>query len=91
MLQSVLIEATLGPLGDVKFVTTLFFDIGVFLVVLGLVLDVLRTLGAEVDRQGEAEGRAVPDVAYDSPQVTADDAAPVAAAAGPGPASGGGG
>ena len=28
-----------------------FFDIGVYLVVVGLVLDVLRSLGAEVDRQ----------------------------------------
>jgi multicomponent Na+:H+ antiporter subunit A len=27
------------------------FDIGVYLVVIGLVLDVLRSLGAEVDRQ----------------------------------------
>jgi multicomponent Na+:H+ antiporter subunit A len=89
MLQSALVEATLGPLGDVKFVTTLFFDIGVFLVVVGLVLDVLRTLGAEVDRQGEVEGRAVPDVAYDAPVVTADDTGPVAAVAGPGPAPGG--
>lgn len=78
MLQSAVIEASLGVLGDVKFVTTLFFDIGVFFVVLGLVLDVLRTLGAEVDRQGEAEGRAVPDVSYDSPQVTVDDLVPVA-------------
>lgn len=76
MLQSTYIEATLGPLGEVKFVTTLFFDIGVFLVVLGLVLDVLRSLGAEVDRQGEAEGRAIPDVAYDSLQMTSDDVIP---------------
>lgn len=76
MLQSAMIEVWLGPIGEVKFVTTLFFDTGVFLVVLGLVLDVLRTLGAEVDRQGETEGRAVPDVAYDSPKVTADDAEP---------------
>lgn len=76
MLQSALIEVDLGPIGVVKLVTALFFDIGVFLVVLGLVLDVLRTLGAEVDRQGEAEGRAVPDVSYDSPLVTVDDADP---------------
>ncbi len=76
MLQSALIEIDGGPLGTIKLVTALFFDIGVFLVVLGLVLDVLRTLGGEVDRQGEVEGRAVPDVAYDSPIVTVDDAEP---------------
>jgi multicomponent Na+:H+ antiporter subunit A len=38
--------------GEVKLVTSLFFDIGVYLVVVGLLLDVLRSLGAEVDRQG---------------------------------------
>jgi hypothetical protein len=31
----------------------MFFDIGVFLVVLGLVLDILRSLGSEIDRQGD--------------------------------------
>ena len=34
--------------------TSLFFDVGVYLVVVGLVLDILRSLGAEVDRQEEA-------------------------------------
>ena len=76
MLQSALIEVDLGPIGVVKLVTALFFDIGVFLVIIGLVLDVLRTLGAEVDRQGEVEGLSVPDVAYDSPLITVDDADP---------------
>ena len=37
--------------GHVKLVTSLFFDIGVYLIVVGLVLDVLRSLGAELDRQ----------------------------------------
>jgi multicomponent Na+:H+ antiporter subunit A len=32
-------------------VTSLFFDIGVYLIVVGLVLDILRSLGAELDRQ----------------------------------------
>jgi multicomponent Na+:H+ antiporter subunit A len=36
-------------LGSVKLVTALFFDLGVYLVVVGLVLDVLRSLGARVD------------------------------------------
>jgi multicomponent Na+:H+ antiporter subunit A len=55
VLSSALLEATLPVLGDVKLVTALFFDIGVYLVVVGLVLDVLRSLGAELDRQ-EDEG-----------------------------------
>jgi len=43
-------------IGTVHLVTSLFFDLGVFLVVIGLVLDVLRSLGAELDRQGETVG-----------------------------------
>ena len=38
-------------IGHVEFVTSTIFDIGVYLVVIGLVLDVLRSLGAEVDKQ----------------------------------------
>ncbi|MCM3660428.1 Na+/H+ antiporter subunit A [Georgenia satyanarayanai] len=82
VLQSALIEADLGPMGELKLVTTIFFDVGVYLVVVGLVLDILRTLGAEVDRQGEREGDVAPDVPFDSPEVTSDDAAPEAAPAG---------
>src|SRR5699024_6640459 len=82
VLQSVAIEADLGIYGEMKLVTTLFFDIGVYLVVVGLVLDILRTLGAEIDRQGELEGSAAPEVDYDDPQVAGDDAAPAATAAG---------
>lgn len=50
-LTSTFFEATLPVLGHVEFVTSTIFDIGVYLVVIGLVLDVLRSLGAEVDRQ----------------------------------------
>jgi len=41
--------------GHVEFVTSTFFDVGVYLVVVGLTLDVLRSLGAEVDRQEESD------------------------------------
>jgi multicomponent Na+:H+ antiporter subunit A len=51
VLQTAILETTLPVLGDVKLVTALFFDIGVYLVVVGLVLDILRSLGAELDRQ----------------------------------------
>ena len=40
---------------DLKVVTSSSFDIGVYLVVIGLGLDVLRSLGAELDRQGALE------------------------------------
>lgn len=52
-LTSFFFEATLPVLGHVEFVTSTLFDIGVYLVVIGLVLDVLRSLGAEVDRQAQ--------------------------------------
>ena len=57
VLQSVIIEFTVPVIGDVKLVTSLFFDVGVFLVVIGLILDILRSLGAEIDRHGEGSGR----------------------------------
>lgn len=55
VLQTAILETTLPVLGDVKLVTSLFFDTGVYLIVVGLVLDVLRSLGAELDR-AEDEG-----------------------------------
>ncbi|WP_265520169.1 Na+/H+ antiporter subunit A [Oerskovia flava] len=57
MLQSYIIDLSLPVLGNVHFVTSLFFDIGVFLLVVGLVLDILRTLGAEIDRHAEQTSR----------------------------------
>ncbi|MDR0481925.1 MAG: Na+/H+ antiporter subunit A [Cellulomonadaceae bacterium] len=48
-LQAVVVDTHLPVLGDIHTSTAVFFDIGVFLVVLGLVLDVLRSLGAELD------------------------------------------
>jgi len=58
-LTSTWFEGNVWLFGHVEFVTSTFFDIGVYLVVIGLVLDVLRSLGAEVDRQQEEE--AVPE------------------------------
>jgi len=50
-LSSAVWEAEIPVVGHIEFVSSTFFDIGVYLVVIGLVLDVLRSLGAEVDRQ----------------------------------------
>ncbi len=47
-------EAEIPVVGHIEFVTSTIFDIGVYLVVIGLVLDVLRSLGGEVDRQAQA-------------------------------------
>jgi len=54
VLQSALLDLQLPAFGEVHLVTSVFFDIGVYLIVIGLVLDILRSLGAEVDRQQEA-------------------------------------
>ncbi|MDQ1129975.1 Na+/H+ antiporter subunit A [Microbacterium sp. SORGH_AS_0888] len=54
-LTSAFFEAEVPVLGHIEFVTSTIFDIGVYLVVIGLVLDVLRSLGAEVDRQSALE------------------------------------
>ena len=59
-LTSFFFETTLPVLGHVEFVTSTLFDIGVYLVVIGLVLDVLRSLGAEVDRQTQELRDAAP-------------------------------
>ncbi|WOP18499.1 Na+/H+ antiporter subunit A [Raineyella sp. LH-20] len=42
-------------LGDIHVVTSVFFDIGVYLVVIGLLLDIARSLGAGVDVQTEQD------------------------------------
>src|SRR5690606_32453950 len=55
VLQSAIVDLQLPVFGEVHLVTSVFFDIGVYLIVVGLVLDILRSLGAEVDRQHEAD------------------------------------
>ncbi|MYR07094.1 Na+/H+ antiporter subunit A [Gordonia sp. SID5947] len=53
-LSSAVVEMTLPVLGDVKLVTALFFDLGIYLIVVGLVLDILRSLGARLDVESSA-------------------------------------
>jgi multicomponent Na+:H+ antiporter subunit A len=67
VLSSAVLEVTLPVLGDIKLVTALFFDVGVYLIVVGLVLDVLRSLGAGLD-EAEEDGTipSVPDATMDA-------------------------
>ncbi|WP_127479489.1 Na+/H+ antiporter subunit A [Nocardioides pantholopis] len=58
VLQSAVIDLHLPLLGDLHLVTSVFFDIGVYLVVVGLALDLLRALGSQIDRQVLRERRA---------------------------------
>ena len=53
VLESWIWDVHLPVIGDLHLVTSLFFDVGVYLVVVGLVLDILRSLGAEIDRRAE--------------------------------------
>ncbi|AZN30202.1 Na+/H+ antiporter subunit A [Flaviflexus salsibiostraticola] len=55
-LESAKFDLVMPIFGEVKFATAIIFDVGVYLVVVGLVLEILRSLGAEVDRHGELEG-----------------------------------
>jgi multicomponent Na+:H+ antiporter subunit A len=56
--QTAIVELWLPVFGDIKFVTSTIFDIGVYIVVIGLVLDVLRSLGAEIDEHFEEQATA---------------------------------
>lgn len=49
--QSAQVDVALPLLGNLHLVTSTLFDIGVYLVVVGLVLDLLRALGSRIDRQ----------------------------------------
>nr|WP_084767063.1 Na+/H+ antiporter subunit A [Leucobacter komagatae] len=54
-LSSSWVDVDLGPFGTLPLVTSTLFDIGVYLVVFGLVLDVLRSLGSEIDEHEESD------------------------------------
>jgi multicomponent Na+:H+ antiporter subunit A len=55
VLQSALLDFHVPVLGHVHFVTSTFFDVGVYLVVIGVVLNILRSIGSEIDRHEQAE------------------------------------
>ncbi len=70
--ETLILKGDLPLLGDVKVVTATFFDVGVYLIVVGLVLDVLRSLGAEVDRVAALDAeRAHDDEPADAEEVPA--------------------
>src|SRR5690606_1398516 len=56
VLQSAIVDIPLPLVGELHLVTSVFFDIGVYLVVVGLALDVLRSLGNGIDAHIEDEG-----------------------------------
>lgn len=72
-------SADLGAAGHWSFSVATLFDIGVYLVVVGMVLEVLRSLGGELDRQAVTDDAADDDDAADGEAV--DDGAPTHAGA----------
>jgi len=52
-------EVGAGPFGHVELATSLLFDFGVYLVVVGVVLDLLGTLGVGIDEESNAATAAV--------------------------------
>jgi len=66
--ESAWFETEVPLLGTISIGTSTLFDIGVYLVVVGLVLDILRSLGGEVDRQEEQESGDQDDTSADVEQ-----------------------
>ncbi len=50
-LRTFIFEIPIPVIGEMKLVTSLLFDIGVYFVVIGLILDILRSLGSAIDGQ----------------------------------------
>ena len=75
ILQTTVFDFVLPVFNDVHLATALFFDVGVYLIVVGLVLDILSSLGAEVDRQAEAEGTSAPEVSFDDTSPASEEIA----------------
>ncbi|GAA3968706.1 Na+/H+ antiporter subunit A [Gordonia caeni] len=59
-LSSAVFELHLPVFGEVHLVTAMFFDAGIYLIVVGLVLDVLRSLGARLDSGDAPTARMAP-------------------------------
>lgn len=57
VLQSTVVTVDAGFLGPIELTTSLLLDVGVYLLILGVVLDLLRTLGAGVEDDAAAAER----------------------------------
>jgi multicomponent Na+:H+ antiporter subunit A len=69
VLQSAIVDVHIPVIGTLHLVTSVFFDIGVYLVVVGLSLDVLRSLGSGIDHQIDTDSAAA-DTGRDTDQTT---------------------
>ncbi|WP_235432530.1 Na+/H+ antiporter subunit A [Nostocoides japonicum] len=76
VLQSAIVDLHPPLIGDLHVVTSLFFDIGVYLVVVGLMLDIFRSLGGGIDADAEGESPDLPG-SYADLDLDPDDVASV--------------
>ena len=53
--QSFVVDLSLPLFGEHHLVSSVLFDVGVYLVVIGLIVDVLRSLGSEIDVRSEED------------------------------------
>lgn len=57
VLESAIYRFSVPLLGEFKFVTSILLDSGVYLLIIGVVLDLLRTLGAGIQADADAAAR----------------------------------
>ncbi|GAA4861709.1 MULTISPECIES: MnhB domain-containing protein [Saccharopolyspora] len=57
LLESAIYKFGVPLLGEIKFVTSLVLDAGVYLLIVGVVLDLLRTLGSGIEADAAADER----------------------------------
>lgn len=59
VLSSAKFTVPVPPLGELEVVTSLFLDVGVYLLIVGVVLDLLRALGSGIERDMRKAGEEV--------------------------------
>ncbi|GAA0526290.1 hypothetical protein GCM10011581_13410 [Saccharopolyspora subtropica] len=57
LLETAIYKVSVPVLGELKVVTSLLLDSGVYLLIVGVVLDLLRTLGSGIEADAEAAAR----------------------------------
>ena len=57
VLETAIYKVAVPVLGEIKVVTSIVLDLGVYLLIVGVVLDLLRTLGSGVEADAQAAAR----------------------------------
>nr|WP_076387774.1 Na+/H+ antiporter subunit A [Vaginimicrobium propionicum] len=67
VLQTTVIDLDIPAWGQAHIASALGFDIGVYLIVIGMVLSLLSSLGGQIDFQAEKQGERPVEVSFDNP------------------------